>query len=220
MNFSICRYNKNHKVKSSRIDIHEQKCPDRLKYQNKFKLCPYNPSHKIEKEYYEKHVLECPNKPKLTYEEEEDLKRAQKMDEIATEQEQIKYDRMRLYKDCVKPDEIIGLNKNTVKKNEKKQEKNLKKKFRPLIEYDCNHVKEMAEKEFNQEDGDGEDTSHRIDNFEGDDGFDFENEGKQQKEEIEEHFYKYNPNDEDKDINKYSANRIYPKEIKQILENE
>ena len=218
MNFSICRYNKNHKVKSSRIDIHEQKCPDRLKYQNKFKLCPYNPSHKIEKELYEKHVSECPNKPKLTFEEEEDMKRAKKMDEVATEQEQIKYDRMRLYKDCVKPDEIIGLNKNMMKKSEKKQEKILKKIFKPMVEYDCNHLKEMDEKEFNQ--ADGEDNSHIINNFGGDDGFDLDNETKREKTEIEEHFYKYDPNDEDEDIDKYSANRINPKEIENILENE
>ena len=212
MSLSICRYNKNHKVKPSRIDIHEQKCPDRLKYQNKFKLCPYNPSHKIERELYEQHVSECPNKPKLTYEEEEDLKRAQKMDEIATEPEQIKYDRMKFYKGCVKPEEIIGLNKKMMKKSEKKQENNLKKIFKPLIEYDSNHVKEMAEKEFNQEDE--EDNSHIINDFRGDEGFDLE------KTEKEKHFYNYNPNDEDKDIHKYSANRIYPEEIKQILESE
>ena len=215
MNLAICRYNKNHKVKPSRIDIHEQKCPDRIKYQNKFKLCPYNPSHKIEKDLYEKHILECPNKPKLTYEEEEDIKRAQKMNDIATEQEQIRYARMKLYKGCLKNEEIPGLNQNMMKKNEKKQERILKKIFKPIIEYDCNRIKEMAEKDYGQEYND--DNSHLINDFEGDAGFELD---KGEKIENEEHFYKYNPNDEDKDINKYSANRIYPKEIKQILEIE
>ena len=103
-----CIYNPNHLVKPSRKQIHEMKCPDRFKKQNEFKLCPYNPNHNIKKELYEKHILECPNRPKISYEEEQNIERAKKMNDIATEQEQIQMIRMKLYKDCEQEKEIPG----------------------------------------------------------------------------------------------------------------
>jgi len=225
MNLKQCRYNPNHKVKPSRIDIHEQGCPDRVKYENKFQLCLYNPSHKIEKELFNEHLKVCENRPKLTpikknqkekyeltFEEEEEIKRKEKLNEIATEQEQIKYERMKYYKGCVQMNEIVGINKKTMKKNEDKQKKILKNKFKEINEYDGERMKYMIDKCENNED-----ENHEINDFDYELGFDIE---KNDKNENEEKFYRYNPNDEDKDIDKYSANRIEPKKIKQILKIE
>ena len=204
-----CRYNPNHQMKPSRLLIHEQKCPDRLKKQNLYKLCPYNPNHKIEKELYEKHILECENKPKISLEEQQNIERAKKMNDIATEQEQIKYARMKYYKDCVQEPEIPGINKDQMKKNKEKIEKNLKKKFKEITESEGRFIAEMVEQV-----NDEENNQHENDNFEEDLDIDIESESKNVNEI---YFYRYNPNDEDKDISKYCANVINPSEIKKIL---
>ena len=210
---AICRYNPNHKMKPSRLLIHEQKCPDRLKKQDLYRLCPYNPNHKIEKEKYEKHILECENKPKITLEEQENVERAKKMNDMASEQEQIKFARMKYYKDCVQEPEIPGISKDQMKKNKEKMEKKLKKKFKDVAEYEGRFISAMADKDFEQINNE-ENNPHEFDNFDGD--FDFEDEN-ENKNVNEIYFYRYNPNDEDNDINKYSANIINPEEIKKIL---
>ena len=210
---AICRYNPNHKMKPSRLLIHEQKCPDRLKKQDLYRLCPYNPNHKIEKEKYEKHILECENKPKITLEEQENVERAKKMNDMASEQEQIKFARMKYYKDCVQEPEIPGISKDQMKKNKEKMEKKLKKKFKDVAEYEGRFISAMADKDFEQINNE-ENNPHEFDNFDGD--FDFEDEN-ENKNVNEIYFYRYNPNDEDKDINKYSANIVNPEEIKKIL---
>ena len=210
---AICRYNPNHKMKPSRLLIHEQKCPDRLKKQDLYRLCPYNPNHKIEKEKYEKHILECENKPKITLEEQENVERAKKMNDMASEQEQIKFARMKYYKDCVQEPEIPGISKDQMKKNKEKMEKKLKKKFKDVAEYEGRFISAMADKDFEQINNE-ENNPHEFDNFDGD--FDFEDEN-ENKNVNEIYFCRYNPNDEDKDINKYSANIINPEEIKKIL---
>ena len=214
MDLVVCRFNPNHKVKKSRIQIHEQKCPDRIKYQDKYKLCPYNPNHHPRKESYEKHLLICDSKPNITYEENENNKRANEMNKIASEKEQINYARMKYYKNCVEEPEIIGINKNTMKKNKEKKEKILKKKFRPIVEYDSKRMVEMGD-ELDEEDNNNneENNQHEIKNLDADDDFDFDNENINNNM----HFYRYNPNDEDKDIDKYSANIINRKEINIIL---
>ena len=208
-----CIYNPNHLVKPSRKQIHEMKCPDRFKKQNEFKLCPYNPNHNIKKELYEKHILECPNRPKISYEEEQNIERSKKMNDIATEQEQIQMIRMKLYKDCEQEKEIPGISKENMKKNKEKREKILKKKFKEITESEGRYIAEIADKNDLDQINDNE-NKHEIDNFEGDLDFDLENENKGGKEVF---FYRYNPNDEDKDINEYSANIIDPNEIKRIL---
>ena len=210
---AICRYNPNHKMKPSRLLIHEQKCPDRLKKQDLYRLCPYNPNHKIEKEKYEKHILECENKPKITLEEQENVERAKKMNDMASEQEQIKFARMKYYKDCVQEPEIPGISKDQMKKNKEKMEKKLKKKFKDVAEYEGRFISAMADKDFEQINNE-ENNPHEFDNFGGD--FDFEDEN-ENKNVNEIYFYRYNPNDEDKDIDKCSANIINPEEIKKIL---
>ena len=213
MNLVACIYNSNHLVKPSRKQIHEMKCPDRFKKQNEFKLCPYNPNHNIKKELYEKHILECPNRPKISYEEEQNIERSKKMNDIATEQEQIQMIRMKLYKDCEQEKEIPGISKENMKKNKEKREKILKKKFKEITESEGRYIAEIADKNDIDQINDNE-NKHEIDNFEGDLDFDLENENKGGKEVF---FYRYNPNDEDKDINEYSANIIDPNEIKRIL---
>ena len=213
MNLVACIYNPNHLVKPSRKQIHEMKCPDRFKKQNEFKLCPYNPNHNIKKELYEKHILECPNRPKISYEEQQNIESSKKMNDIATEQEQIQMIRMKLYKDCEQEKEIPGISKENMKKNKEKREKILKKKFKEITESEGRYIAEIADKNDLDQINDNE-NKHEIDNFEGDLDFDLENENKGGKEVF---FYRYNPNDEDKDINEYSANIIDPNEIKRIL---
>ena len=210
MNLVACIYNPNHLVKPSRKQIHEMKCPDRFKKQNEFKLCPYNPNHNIKKELYEKHILECPNRPKISYEEEQNIERSKKMNDIATEQEQIEFDRMKYYKDCIKDPEIPGISQEKMKKNKEKREKILKKKFKEITESEGRYIAQIAE----NEDKNDLEQKHEIENFEGDLDFNLEDENKNGKNV---YFYRYNPNDEDKDINEYSANVINPIEIKKIL---
>ena len=205
-----CIYNPNHLVKPSRKQIHEMKCPDRFKKQNEFKLCPYNPNHNIKKELYEKHILECKDRPKITYEEEENIERSKKMNDIATEQEQIEFDRMKYYKDCIKDPEIPGISQEKMKKNKEKREKILKKKFKEITESEGRYIAQIAE----NEDKNDLEQKHEIENFEGDLDFNLEDENKNGKNV---YFYRYNPNDEDKYINEYSANVINPIGIKKIL---
>ena len=205
-----CIYNPNNLVKPSRKQINEIKYPDRFKKQNEFKLCPYNPNHTIKKELYEKHILECKDRPKITYEEEENIERSKKMNDIATEQDQIEFDRMKYYKNYIKDPEIPGISQKKKKKNKEKREKILKKKFKEITESEGRYIAQIAE----NEDKNDLEQKHEIENFEGDLDFNLEDENKNGKNV---YFYRYNPNDEDKDINEYSANVINPIEIKKIL---
>ena len=58
-----CRYNKNHKVKKSKLFIHECKCSD--KNNSNVVSCPFNSNHKINIKNLEKHKKICENKPKI-----------------------------------------------------------------------------------------------------------------------------------------------------------
>ena len=58
-----CRYNKNHKVKKSKLFIHECKCSDKNK--SNIVCCPFNSNHKINIKNLEKHKKICENKPKI-----------------------------------------------------------------------------------------------------------------------------------------------------------
>ena len=132
------------------------------------------------------------------------------MNDIATEQEQIEFDRMKYYKDCIKDPEIPGISQEKMKKNKEKREKILKKKFKEITESEGRYIAQIAE----NEDKNDLEQKHEIENFEGDLDFNLEDENKNGKNV---YFYRYNPNDEDKDINEYSANVINPIEIKKIL---
>ena len=111
----VCRFNPNPKMKSiTRREIHEQKCPDRLKKQNEYKLCPYNPYHYVRNESYEKHIKDCKDKPKISF-QEEDKEKAKALDDIISEQEQIKYARMKYYKDCIQEPKIVGISDKNMK---------------------------------------------------------------------------------------------------------
>ena len=82
----------------------------------KYKQCPYDPSESIKEEEYEEHLLICKNRPNITIEEQENIERAKFLDEIASNQEQIKFVRATEYKGCVQKPDIYGLNKKSKKK--------------------------------------------------------------------------------------------------------
>ena len=50
MSLVQCRYNPNHRMKPSKREIHEQKCPDRFRCKIKYKYCPYDPLELIKEE--------------------------------------------------------------------------------------------------------------------------------------------------------------------------
>ena len=56
-----CRYNPNHKVKKSRLTIHEYKCPD--KNNSKVVVSPFDPNEKINVKDYDEHVRK--HQPKI-----------------------------------------------------------------------------------------------------------------------------------------------------------
>ena len=210
MNLVECRYNPNHKMKPNRREIHEQRCPDRIKFQSKFKRCPYDPTEKIKVEEYEKHLLECIHRPKITVEEQAELEKERSMNDIATEQEQIKLARQTYYKGCVIEPEVIGISKNNKNRNKKKQNKIMKKQFSPVRKKEEEHFKAVVEK---VDDYEEEEEIHNIEDFPEDQNFTI---GKNEEDNQNmannkcNYFYKYNPNDEDDDVTKYSANVIKP----------
>ena len=234
MNLVECRYNPNHKMKPGKREIHEQKCPDRFKCRKKFKYCPYNPLELIPENEYEKHLLECKSRPKITAEEEEEIERAKTLNNIATEREQIEYARKKYYKGCVEEPEIPGLIKS--KQQQKKNNKKLKEKFSELNKKEANLIVAMA-KHDNEDDNEEDDNQHEIKDFPADKLFEFEKEEKNFKKKIiddvknekikdnknedneskKSYFYEYDPNEEDKNIGKFSANIIDPEEINAIL---
>ena len=244
MSLVECRYNPNHRMKPSKREIHEQKCPDRFKCKIKYKHCPYDPLELIKEEDYEEHILNCKSRPNITADEEEAIERAKALNDIATEQEQIRYARQKYYKNCVEEPEIPGLGKKQQKKNKKKQNKNLNKKFAEITKKESDRIAAMANKV-----DENEIDTHNLENFTGDQNFNldskegddkFQSFGKKNDTKSKESekkkspdkknldkneinvpnnpkFYVYDPNDEDKDIGKYSANIINPDEIDKIL---
>ena len=245
MSLVECRYNPNHRMKASKREIHEQKCPDRFKCKIKYKHCPYDPLELIKEEEYENHILNCKSRPNITVEEEEEIEKAKVLNDIATEQEQIRYARQKYYKGCVEEPEIPGMGKNTQKNKNKKNAKKLKKKFSELTKKESDHIAAIANKV------DEDDIEiHNLENFTGDQDFNLNSKeegdkiisfGKKSESKIKESekkkspdkkdsikieinsqnkqkfFYVYDPNEEDKDIGKESANIINPKEINAIL---
>ena len=234
MNLVECRYNPNHKMKPGKREIHEQKCPDRFKCRKKFKYCPYDPLELIPENEYDKHLLECKSRPKITAEEEEEIKRAKTLNNIPTEREQIEYARKKYYKGCVEEPEIPGLTKS--KQQQKKNNKKLKEKFSELNKKEADLIVAMA-KHDNEDDNEEDDNQHEIKDFPADKLFEFEKEEKNFKKKIiddiknekikdnknedneskKSYFYEYDPNEEDKNIGKFSANIIDPEEINAIL---
>ena len=243
MSLVECRYNPNHKMKPSKREIHEQKCPDRFKNQDKYKQCPYDPLELILVKDFEKHLKECKSRPKITKEDEEEIEKAKALNDMATEREQIQYARQKYYKDCIEEPEIPGLVKS--KQQEKKSQKKLKAKFRGLNDIEAKNIGSMIDKDNDNEEDDNE---HEIKDFPGDINFECEKEeeipknkntkkSEKNKKEIikdddkrkevknkqnsmtsqESCFYIYDPNEEDKDIGKFSANIIVPDTIYTIL---
>ena len=248
MNLVECRYNPNHRMKPSKREIHEQKCPNRFTCEKKFKYCPYDPLHLIPEKDYELHIICCESRPKISIEDEQEIERAKALNDIAAEREQILYARQKYYKGCVEEPEIPGLGKRTQQK--KKSNKRLKAKFSELNNKEAEHIAAMDK--YNNDNEDNDDDMHEITDLPADQNFELEKEEDEEKnkkkfkkldknieekivennkskevkkdkkeeknlERRESCFYAYDPNDEDKDIGKYSANIIDPDSIYRIL---
>ena len=233
-----CRFNPNHRMKPSKREIHEQKCPDR--FRKNLVYCPYDPLELIDEKELESHKKICKNRPRITEKEEKEIENAKKLNDIATEKEQIKYARQKYYKGCVEEPQIEGLGNR--KQQKKKANKKLKEKFSELNKQEANAIAKAADKV--DSDNSSDNGNHNIGNFPEDEHFDLENEkdneNNKKKDEktnkIEESknkndfinnkqnkgssFYKYDPNDEDKDIGKNSANIIVPSTIYAILQED
>ena len=245
-----CRFNPNHRMKPSKREIHEQKCPDRFK--KKLVYCPYDPLELIDEKELENHKKVCKNRPRITEEEEKEIENAKKLNDIATEKEQIQYARQKYYKGCVEEPQIEGL--GIRRQQKKKANKKLKGKFTEFNNQEAEKIVDAADNVDNN-DSFEVDENHNIKNFAEDEHFDLgiekDNEennkksvkkNKEDKKDEKSHkieeiknknnfinnkqnkgsnFYKYDPNDEDKDICKTSANIVVPSTIYAILgENE
>ena len=228
MSLVSCRYNPKHRMKFNKREIHEQNCPDRLKCKTKYKMCPYDPLELIKEEDYESHLLICKHRPKISVEEQEEIEKERIMDQVATVEDQIKMARLTYYKDCVEEPEIVGIKKKQKEKNKKKQNKILGKQFSEVRKMEENHIVAMSnaidDDNDGDVDGDGDDT-HQIGNLPGEQFFDeIKNEGDEDENKIKnisKFFYKYNPNDEDKDLDNYPVHIVIPEDIYEILgENE
>ena len=278
MSLVACRFNPSHKMKASRREIHEQKCPDRFRCQIKYKRCPYDPLELIEEKDYEAHLLVCKSRPKITVEEQAAIERAKELNDIATEKEQIKYAREKYYKGCVEEPDIPGISNKSKKNNKKKQNKKLKKQFEPMAKKEEDHFAAVVDKGQDSEDDD----NHNLSQLSADNHFDLDTKQEGEKKEEKEintnsekstkentdgkkndkindnkniksdnnnnksdrnnknksdnknnkkdedkkkennqkkvrMFYRYDPNEEDKDIGKFSANVVVPDAIYQIL---
>jgi len=237
MSLVQCRYNPNHRMKPSKREIHEQKCPDKYKCKTKYKYCPYNPLELIKEEDYEDHIKECKSKPRISEEDKKNMDKAIKLNDINKEKKEISIARRSYYKKYDKEEEIPELNSN-LQRNKEKINKNKNEMSEGRRENEANEIVDMIKTENEYE-------SHEIKNFEVDNNFDLDDnkeiqikktrdkkikdEQRKGREKIisnkndlintkkENYFCKYDPNDEDKDINKYSINIIIPDTIRAIL---
>ena len=107
MSLVCCRYNKNHKVKASRLQMHEAKCPDRVNSKIKLMQCPYNPNHQIEEKDFANHKKNCPDKPNITEDEKRDMDEAVSKINIDEERKKIEEARKSYYKGCVNQNDDV-----------------------------------------------------------------------------------------------------------------
>ena len=240
MSLVSCRYNPNHRMKPSKREIHEMKCPDRFKFQKKLKHCPYDPVELINEEEYEEHLLICKSRPKISIEEQRDIERARTLNDLATEKEQILAARETYYKGCVEDPEIPGLPKKKQKANKKKQ-KFIKEIKTVFCKQEGEHITALANMVDSKEDNEDFQfqNSHQFE-FPGEKDYSFdEEEGKEENkkrqgnktennktsfgiynDKSKKEKYSYDPNDEDNDIKKDSANVIIPDKVYKILNQE
>ena len=203
MSLVACRYNPNHKMKPSRREIHEQKCPDRFKCPIKYKRCPYDPLELIKEEEYEKHLLECKSRPRITVEEQQAIDRAKELNDIATEKEQIRYAREKYYKGCVEEPDIPGMSQKSKRNNQKKQSRKIKEKFAPINKKQEDQFAAIVDKEQDSDDSE----SHNIENFDADNDFDLGNNTEEKKKEKEEETKKQNSESSTKTNDKKSEKK-------------
>ena len=237
MSLVQCRYNPNHRMKPSKREIHEQKCPDKYKCKIKYKYCPYDPLELIKEEDYEKHIKICKSRPRISEEDKKNMDKAIKLNDINKEKKEISIARRSYYKTYDEKEEIPELDSNS-KRNKEKNNKYGQEMSGGKKEKEANEIIDMIKIENEYE-------PHEIKNFEVDNNFDLDDnkenqiqkardkkskdEQRKRKENInsknndlinkkkENYFCKYDPNDEDKEINKYSVNIIIPETIRAIL---
>ena len=228
MSLVQCRYNPNHRMKASKREIHEQKCPDKYKCKIKYKHCPYDPLELIKEEDYDNHIKICKSRPKITEDEQKNIEKAKALNDIETEKKEIELARKTYYKGCVEEPEDKKTNKNKKNQNKNKEDgyEQIREKEEKKIVSIINNENEIGE------------SSHIIKDFTGDDNFTLEKEVKEKEKKDENkskkeknkdtyknessynkenYFFKYDPNEEDKDIGKFSANIIVPETINRIL---
>jgi len=149
-----CRYNKNHKVKNSRLLFHERTCPN--KDTEKVVVCSYDPSHKIKATLINEHEKTCPRRPK----EDKDL--LSEMEMYINSQTQINRNinnnsnnvnmensvnstnrsvrRSEIAQEPRNNQNVVGLRKTNEKKKKIEEEKN----FHKLIEKEFEEVENMS----------------------------------------------------------------------------
>ena len=200
-------------------------------------MCPYNPLELIKEEDYEDHIKNCKSKPRISEEDKKNMDKAIKLNDINKEKKEISIARRSYYKNYDEEEEIPELDSN-LQKNKESKSKYKNEKSGERKEKEANEIVDMIKNENEYE-------SHEIKNFEVDNNFDLDdnkenqiqetrdkkvkNGRRKEKEKIiskkndlintkkENYFCKYDPNYEDKDINKYSINIIIPEEIRKIL---
>ena len=121
-----CRYNPSHKVKSSKLMFHEDKCPN--KNTDKIKSCPFNPNHKIHRDKFEDHMNTCPNKPEVDFKFHNELRNYAEnrvKEDLNNEDKNEKNEKISRNDEnnIIKPIEIVNLNKKKIREEEKSMKK-------------------------------------------------------------------------------------------------
>lgn len=155
MSLTQCRYNTNHKVKVTRLLIHEDSCPDRIK--SNLKVCPYNPIHKVSVDKYEGHKRICDQRPKIDEDLEKEMKEYIKNKHLQENKSEnivssymnshqnlpTRYGPKKIalnsstsnaFNDQNKSISTIGLRQNEVEKNKNKERKKKQKEIMNLID--------------------------------------------------------------------------------------
>ena len=166
MSLVQCRYNPNHRMKPSKREIHEQKCPDKYKCKIKYKYCPYDPLELIKEEDYEKHIKICKSRPRISEEDKKNMDKAIKLNDINKEKKEISIARRSYYKNYDEGEEIPKLDSNS-QRNKDKNNKYEKEMSGGKKEKEANEIVDMIKIENEYE-------SHEIKNFEVDNNFDLD----------------------------------------------
>lgn len=59
-----CPFDKNHKVKDSRLQYHITRC---IKQHPGFEVCPFDATHRLKKPEMIRHILQCPSRRRIQH---------------------------------------------------------------------------------------------------------------------------------------------------------